>query len=719
MKGKIKCLIIATVISISAFAGGLFTQKAEAANVSVVPEGYKAIRTIEDLRGINNDTSGKYILMNDIDLTEATKKGGSYDTGNGWTPLDTFKGVLDGNGYRIKGMHIYGDKLMYVGLFSKVDGATIRNLGIIDCDIDVEKGKKIYSLHVAPIACYYNDNNYYYGTSYIDNCFATGKIKAKSNDEYTPAVYGLVGDIRGYISNCYSNVILSTEGCEEYAISHEYYRNERNCYFAGSSISENIEFKGSSCYYLDGSLIKSSYVDATPLTQTQMRSKTSFTGWNFDKTLDFESERETYLDETWYIDPYSYYQYPQLKSVPQVRISGIEMISMPTKTTYAQGEDISLDGAVVKLIYEDGNTATVTVNDDFKAEYDNLKIGTQNVKLSYLDGSTTFPVTFTGFEVSDIELSASATNVAFGNKVNFTAVTKPEQALDNKLTWSLKDENGKEVKEEDAYITQDGTFLGKKLGKYVVTVSANNGVSKSYTVTVTKPMVYLIADPEELTMNSGESATINLKQSPLDSIEDIKWKSSDEQIATVENGVVTAHMPGRAVITAKTESCDYARCTVTVIQNIMQCDISGLTNQVYTGNEITLNNLKVYGEKGLLRRGVDYTVDYEDNTDIGTATVIITGCGLYSGTITKTFEIVRGDLKKAKISSTSISLKVRGTKKLRITGAAGYTIKWSSKSKKIATVDKNGKVTAKKAGKTYIYAKVGSRTFKCKVIVRK
>lgn len=74
MKGKIKCLIIAVAISISAFAGGLFSQNAEAANVSVVPEGYKAIRTIEDLRGINNDTSGKYILMNDIDLTEATKK---------------------------------------------------------------------------------------------------------------------------------------------------------------------------------------------------------------------------------------------------------------------------------------------------------------------------------------------------------------------------------------------------------------------------------------------------------------------------------------------------------------------------------------------------------------------------------------------------------------------------------------------------------------------
>lgn len=698
MKGKIKCLIVAVMISLLAIAGGSFSQKAEAANVNTVPEGYKAIRTIEDLCGINNDTSGKYILMNDIDLTEATKEGGSYDTGNGWTPLDTFRGVLDGNGCRIKGMHIYGDKLKYVGLFSGICEATIKNLGVVDCDIDVKGSDDLY---VAPIATYGYYS--YHGNSDIDNCYATGKIKAVRSGYGSGYIYGLARGNYTDIYNCYSNITLSTEGCREYAISDGY---DKNCYFAGSSASENVYFAGSSNYYLDGSLsLGNSYNSATPLTQTQMRSKTSFTGWDFN--------------DTWYIDPYSSYQYPQLRTAPQVRISGIEIVSMPTKTTYEQGENISLEGAVAKLIYEDGYTATVTVNDDFKVEYDNLKLGQQDVKLSYLDGSTTFPVTFTGYEVTDIELSASATNVAFGNKVNFTAVTKPEQALDNKLTWSIKDENGKAVEKEDATITQTGEFLGNKLGTYVVTVTAKNGVSKSYTITVTKPMVYLIAEPEELTINTGDSATILLRQSPLDSTEDIVWKSSDEKIATVENGVVTAHMPGKAVITAKTESCDYARCKVTVIQDILQCDVSGLLNQTYTGKEITLKNIKVYGENGLLRKGVDYTVEYEDNIDIGTATVIITGCGMYSGTIRKTFEIVRGDLKNVRISPTSITLKVKKSKKIRITGAVGYTIKWSSKSKKIATVDKNGKVTAKKKGTTYIIAKVGSKSLKCKVVVRK
>ena len=48
------------------------------ANVSAhqkkVPSGYTGIYNIDDLAGIENNPLGKYILMNDIDMTEVTKK---------------------------------------------------------------------------------------------------------------------------------------------------------------------------------------------------------------------------------------------------------------------------------------------------------------------------------------------------------------------------------------------------------------------------------------------------------------------------------------------------------------------------------------------------------------------------------------------------------------------------------------------------------------------
>ena len=51
-----------------------------------------------------------------------------------------------------------------------------------------------------------------------------------------------------------------------------------------------------------------------------------------------------------------------------------------------------------------------------------------------------------------------------------------------------------------------------------------------------------------------------------------------------------------------------------------------------------------------LEEGVDFTLEYEDNTEIGTAKVKITGKGDYYGTVTRTF-----DIEKAKISISGIN----------------------------------------------------------------
>lgn len=67
--------------------------------------------------------------------------------------------------------------------------------------------------------------------------------------------------------------------------------------------------------------------------------------------------------------------------------------------------------------------------------------------------------------------------------------------------------------------------------------------------------------------------------------------------------------------------------------------VSGVTDQNYTGNDVTLKNLKLTRNKTTLRNGTDYTVKYYNNKKRGTAKVVITGKGNYRGTITKTFKI--------------------------------------------------------------------------------
>lgn len=69
-----------------------------------------------------------------------------------------------------------------------------------------------------------------------------------------------------------------------------------------------------------------------------------------------------------------------------------------------------------------------------------------------------------------------------------------------------------------------------------------------------------------------------------------------------------------------------------------------------------------------------------------------------------------------KISATSKKIDKGSTYTLKITGST-QKITWSSSDKNIATVNSNGKVTAKKKGTVTITAKVGSKKYNCKITV--
>ena len=65
----------------------------------------------------------------------------------------------------------------------------------------------------------------------------------------------------------------------------------------------------------------------------------------------------------------------------------------------------------------------------------------------------------------------------------------------------------------------------------------------------------------------------------------------------------------------------------------------------YTGKPITLTpaatvRARVATQMRTLNSQEDYTITYENNTDVGTAAMIITGKGNYTGTLTETFEII-------------------------------------------------------------------------------
>ena len=74
---------------------------------------------------------------------------------------------------------------------------------------------------------------------------------------------------------------------------------------------------------------------------------------------------------------------------------------------------------------------------------------------------------------------------------------------------------------------------------------------------------------------------------------------------------------------------------------------------------------------------------------------------------------------KPKLNKKKITLTVGEKVKLKVKNAGKKKVKWKTSSKKVAKVNKKGVVKAKKVGKATITAKVGKKSFKCKVTVKK
>lgn len=73
-------------------------------------------------------------------------------------------------------------------------------------------------------------------------------------------------------------------------------------------------------------------------------------------------------------------------------------------------------------------------------------------------------------------------------------------------------------------------------------------------------------DQSALTLDKGATAQLTATLSPADATSEISWESSDANVATVKDGLVTAVGAGNATITAQESSAGYtALCSVTVV----------------------------------------------------------------------------------------------------------------------------------------------------------
>ena len=212
------------------------------------------------------------------------------------------------------------------------------------------------------------------------------------------------------------------------------------------------------------------------------------------------------------------------------------------------------------------------INAEMQQNVVNLMLET--IKTNYATASTEIQNTIsnTGLVMSDMTTSAIDrwTNVA--NAINLASQAMKEVA-DYKASetassiktsqiktneTSKKDSSGKVITTDDAE---------KNASKKDTGTSNSADLGSSYNTTLTKAKSLKLSKTS-LTLKPGETATLTATVNPSNAVAYYTWSSSDNKIATVSGGTVTAVKKGTATITAKdTNSGLSVTCKVKVKGN--------------------------------------------------------------------------------------------------------------------------------------------------------
>lgn len=172
--------------------------------------------------------------------------------------------------------------------------------------------------------------------------------------------------------------------------------------------------------------------------------------------------------------------------------------------------------------------------------------------------------------------------------------------------------------------------MGESLHGTVAFTIGNETVTEAYdgevvTVTVTPDEGYSTKDVTVRAYTSWEAAARAFRAPSL--VDDIT-------VTKQQDGTWTFTMPEANVWVV-----------VSYTKNLQDAWIEAIANQTYTGQALT-PAITVKDGETTLTLNTDYTVAYADNTNVGTATVTVTAKegSDYSGTASKTFNIVKADI---------------------------------------------------------------------------
>ncbi len=625
---------------------------------SGVPEGYTGIFDVQDLFCIRNNLSGKYILMNDIDLTEATGTDGLWNFAKyGWKPLSDgsengFTGELDGNDHTIRGLTMTGDIIYdYDGLFEINNGiikniifenakishsdvsnvssgivaginkGTIENVTLKKCNLYIFS-EAISSSRFAGGICGKNAGridkcvvvdcvienaahtkkvNYCggicgiqtSGQSEVTNSYVLDSdIQARNSWTISGATEsdreayagGITGENNGVIRKCYNtSSVLAVRGSSSYAyyayaggIAGIHYNGKQgniyDCFNLGriavegkggckvSGIAYNAK-DAKACYSLKGVLKNG---------DTSCSESLAACGTFLEEDI---SKKESYpefdFDHEWVIDPSSGIAYPQICEFREVHVKSAELVAVPQKLEFFQGDEIDPRGGQLRVSYvENTNTGLIDLEKYMLSGYDMKNLGRQTVTVTYDGKVCSYEINVKPVPVSSVSMEEKETEINKGETRKLQAEILPSTATDKTLVWETSDAD---IAEVDA----NGEVRAKALGTATISVCSTNGKRAECVVTVVSRAASVRLNTTELVINKGEVQELTYEAFPEDTTDSFTWDTSDADIVDVDDkGKITANGRGTAQITVTASSGVSGVCNVKVLVPASEVQVS-------------------------------------------------------------------------------------------------------------------------------------------------
>ena len=433
------------------------------------------------------------------------------------------------------------------------------------------------------------------------------------------------------------------------------------------------------------------------------------------------------------------------------KLIGKKYIEAGQNTAYFNKWDV-----VGTKILKDGETQSVQEKDLFWHQYmTNIQDPTNQSYSNYklyadnLDENITFIIPVynnmpestkkpTDVKLNSIYLNTTEMNLQVGTEASaktgyISVVYNPGNVTDKVLYWESSNNKVATVNEGNVTAVGEGTAI--------ITAKSRDGNKttncKVNVIKIDKALRAITMNTNKISLNVGETGWVGVTYNPSDASDKVLyWSSSDESVAKVNEGVITAIGEGKAILTATARAGGKtASCTVTVENpNFVHIDEIKMKTE-----ELNLNK----GENGWI--GVTYNPSNASNKvltwkssnedvaivregnvkAVGEGTAILTATSEDGGKTASCKVIVTGGKKHLEnivLKTTTLEMKPGEGKTIYVeynpSDVEDKVLYWTSNNEKVVTV-REGYVKAVGEGTTTITAtsRDGNKTATCKITV--